>query len=68
MSTEPSYNVTTQELGREFIPGWSEGSAFFIASGVVVVAAVLIVVLTRGRLSYMPNRASHTAEAPHTKD
>jgi len=47
-----SYNVTTQELGREFIPGWSEGSAFFIASGVVVVAAVLIIVFTRGRLSY----------------
>ena len=51
-----SHNITTGELGREFIPGWSEGSALLIASGVVAVAAMLIIVFTRGRLSYALNQ------------
>jgi membrane protease YdiL (CAAX protease family) len=63
-----SHNITTGELGREFIPGWSDGSALLIASGVVAVTAVLIVVFTKGRLSYRPNHASQTAEAPLTKE
>jgi len=62
-----SHNITTGELGREFIPGWSEGSVLLIASGVVAVAAVLIVVFTRGRLSYKPNHVSQIADAPLTK-
>jgi len=51
-----SHNITTGELGREFIPGWSEGSALLIASGVVALAAMLIIVFTRGRLSYTLNQ------------
>ncbi len=54
-----SFNVTTQTFGSAFIPG-PAGSGFLPASGVIVVAAVLIVVFTRGRLSYPPNGgASH---------
>ena len=56
-----SHNITTGELGREFIPGWSEGSALLIASGAVAVAAVLLIIFTRGRLSYKPNHAPETA-------
>jgi len=63
-----SFNVTTGALGREFIPGWSDGSVLLIASGVVAVTAVLIVVFTRGRLSYKPNQVSQMADAPLTKD
>ncbi|HLF74202.1 MAG TPA: type II CAAX endopeptidase family protein [Anaerolineales bacterium] len=51
-----SHNITTGELGREFIPGWSEGSALLITSGVVALAAMLIIVFTRGRLSYTLNQ------------
>jgi hypothetical protein len=59
-----SFNVTTGALGREFIPGWSNGSVLLIASGVVAVAAALIVVFARGRLGYQPERGSHIAAAP----
>jgi len=62
-----SYNVTTKGRGfGVFIPGPASG--FWIASGVVAVAAVLIVVLTRGRLSYKSNHVSPIADAPLTKD
>jgi len=63
-----SFNTTTGAFGRTFIPGWSDGSVLLIASGVVAVAAVLMVVLTRGRLSYKPNQVSQTADATPTKD
>jgi hypothetical protein len=41
---------------------------FFIVSGIVAVAAVLIIIHTRGRLSYKPEHVSKTAEAPLTKE
>jgi len=49
-----AFDVTTQREFGAFIPA-PAGTGTLIASGVVAVAAVLIVVFTRGRLSYKPN-------------
>jgi uncharacterized protein len=54
-----SFNVTTSAFGP-FIPV-PVGSTFLIAAPVLAVAAVLIVVFTRGRLSYEPDRAPQPA-------
>jgi membrane protease YdiL (CAAX protease family) len=54
-----SFNVTASAFGP-FIP---REMSFLIAAGVVVVAAVLIVVFTRGRLSYRPERTSQPADS-----
>jgi CAAX protease family protein len=56
-----SFNVTTSAFGP-FIP-LPAGSTFLIAAPVVAVAAVLLVVLTRGRLSYEPERTPQPAAA-----
>jgi len=61
-----AYNTTVNRFAGEFIPGPAE-SGFLIVSGVVAVAAVLMVVFTRGRLSYKPNHVSQLADAPLTK-
>jgi len=61
-----TYNTTVNRFAGAFIPGPAE-FGFLIASGVVAVAAVLMVVLTRGRLSYKPNHVSQIADAPLTK-
>jgi len=61
-----SYDVTTQSFSA-FIPGGT-GSGFVPATIAVTVAAVLIVVFTRGRLSYKPILASPSEEAPHPPD
>src|SRR5215208_3469279 len=52
-----SFNATTAQNGfaGEFIPE-SASYGLLIPSAVVAVAAVLIVVLTKGRLSYRPDR------------
>jgi membrane protease YdiL (CAAX protease family) len=50
--------VAPNGFGGEFIPG---GSALWIATGVIAVAAVLIVIFTRGRLSYEPVRTAQPA-------
>jgi uncharacterized protein len=50
--------VSPRGFGGEFIPS---GSALWIATGVVAVAAVLIVIFTRGRLSYEPQRTAQPA-------
>jgi uncharacterized protein len=52
-----SFNATTAQNGfaGEFIPE-SAATGLLIPSGVVAMAAVLIVVFTRGRLSYEPDR------------
>jgi len=62
-----TYNTTVNTYAGEFIPVPAE-PWFFIVSGVVAVAAVLIVVFTRGRLSYKPNHGSQIADAPLTNE
>jgi uncharacterized protein len=52
-----SFNVTTSTFDS-FIP---RETSFLIAAGVVAVAAVLLVVFTRGRLSYRPERTPQSA-------
>jgi hypothetical protein len=54
-----SFNVTASAFGP-FIPV-PAGSTFLIAAPVVAVAAVLLVVFTRGRLSYEPDRTPQPA-------
>jgi uncharacterized protein len=56
-----SFNVTASAFGP-FIPV-PAGSTFLIAAPAVAVAAVLIAVFTRGRLSYKPERALRSANA-----
>ena len=65
-----SFNTTTGAFGRAFIPGWSDGSVLLMAGGGVAVAAVLMVVLTRGRLSYKPTTKFPTSRdtAPMTRE
>jgi uncharacterized protein len=62
-----TYNTTINTYAGDFIPV-PAAPWFFIVSGVVAVAAVLIVVFTRGRLSYKPEYVSKTTEAPSTKE
>ena len=50
-----AHNTTINRFVDEFIPG-TDVTGFFITEGVVVLAAVLIILLTRGRLSYTPNQ------------
>lgn len=50
-----AHNTTINRFTAEFIPGSAE-AGFLITEGVVVLAAVLIIILTRGRLSYTPNQ------------
>jgi membrane protease YdiL (CAAX protease family) len=54
-----SFNVTASAFGP-FIP---REMGFLIAAGVVAVAAVLMAVFTRGRLSYKPEIAAQSAAA-----
>jgi membrane protease YdiL (CAAX protease family) len=54
--------VSPRGFGGEFIPS---GSALWIATGVIAVAAVLIVIFTRGRLSYEPERTAHPLGSIH---
>ncbi len=62
-----TYNTTVNTYAGQIIPVPAE-PWFFIVSGLVAVAAVLIVVFTRGRLSYKPEHVSKTTEAPSTKE
>lgn len=55
------FNVTTSAFGNSFIPV-SDGSTFLIAAPVVAVFAVLVIVFTRGRLSYKPEHGSQPPE------
>ena len=60
-----SFDATTSAFGRTFVVPGPAGTAFLsgfvIPSAVVAVFAVLVVVFTRGRLSYSPERASQPA-------
>ena len=57
-----SFDATTSAFGRTFAVPGAAGTAFLsgfvIPSAVVAVFAVLVIVFTRGRLSYRPERAS----------
>jgi membrane protease YdiL (CAAX protease family) len=50
-----AHNTTINRFTAEFIPAPAE-IGFLITEGVVVAAAVLVLVFTRGRLSYTPNQ------------
>jgi len=58
-----TYNTTINAYTGKFIPVPAE-PWFFIVSGVLAVAAALLVVFTRGRLSYKPNHVSQIAAVP----
>jgi membrane protease YdiL (CAAX protease family) len=62
-----SFDATTSAFGRTFVvPGPAADAflaGFVIPSAVVAVLAVLVVVFTRGRLSYRPDRAPQPAAA-----
>jgi CAAX protease family protein len=59
-----NFNTTINMYARGFIPVPAE-AWFFIVSGVVAAAAVLILVFTRSRLSYKPEHASKIKEIDH---
>jgi CAAX protease family protein len=46
-----AFNVTSAEFSRELIPG-PENELFVFTSGIVVIAAVIIAIVTKGRLGY----------------
>ena len=56
--------VSTQGQLSRLIPGYNS-IHLYLALGV---CAVLLIVLTQGRLSYQPNHVSQIADAPLTKD
>lgn len=62
-----SFDATTSAFGRTFVVSGPAGTAFLsgfvIPSAVIAVFAVLVVVFTRGRLSYRPEQASQPADA-----
>jgi len=62
-----TYNTTINTYAGEFIPVPAQ-PWFFIVSGVVALAAVLIVIFTRGQLSYKPDHVSQIVEAPMIKE
>ena len=58
-----AHNTTINRFVDEFIPGTAV-TGFFITEGVVMLAAVLLIIITKGRLSYKPNDAAQTADSP----
>lgn len=58
-----TYNTTINTYAGEVIPVPAE-PWFFIVSGVLAVAAILIIAFTKGRLAYKPNHSSEVADAP----
>ncbi len=59
-----NFNTTINMYAGEIIPVPAE-PWFFIVSGVVAVWAIVLVILTRGRLAYPQNDKTQTAEASH---
>ena len=62
-----TYNTTINTYAGDFIPVPAE-PWFFIVSGVVAVAAIFIIIFTRGYLSYKTDHASQIGETPITED
>ncbi|HEX5941534.1 MAG TPA: type II CAAX endopeptidase family protein [Anaerolineales bacterium] len=61
-----TYNTTINTYAGDFIPV-PAAPWFFIVSGVVAVAAVLIVIFTKGQLSYEPDHVSQAEDAQSAK-
>ncbi|HEX6708845.1 MAG TPA: type II CAAX endopeptidase family protein [Rubrobacter sp.] len=62
-----SFDATTSAFGRTFVVPGPEGTAFLsgfvIPSAVIAVLAMLVVVFTRGRLSYRSDRSLQPVDA-----
>lgn len=58
------FNTTINTFGNELIPGAQE-AGFYIGSGIVMIAATVITVRTKGRLSYKPDAAVPSAPSRH---
>ncbi|RPJ44160.1 MAG: CPBP family intramembrane metalloprotease, partial [Chloroflexi bacterium] len=54
-----AHNTTINRFTDAFIPGPAE-IGFFITEGIVMAAAVLLLVFTKGRLSYRPDQVERT--------
>lgn len=61
-----AHNTTINRFVDEFIPG-TDVTGFFITEGVVMLAAVLIIIFTRGQLSYKPDHDPQIVETPLIK-
>ena len=61
-----TYNTTINTYAGDFIPVPAE-PWFFIVSGVVAAGAALLLILTKGQLSYKPDPISQTVDLPATK-
>jgi uncharacterized protein len=57
-----AFNVTASTFSDKFIPG-PEEDVFLFTSGIVIIAAVVIVIVTKGRLGYETS-ASHSLARP----
>ena len=62
-----AHNMTINLFVDEFIPGTAV-TGFFITEGVVILAAVLLIIFTKGRLSYKPNCISQKEKTPMLKE
>ena len=62
-----TYNTTINAYTGKFIPVPAE-PWFFIVSGVVAVAALLIVIFTKGQLAYGPDHVSRAEDTPSAKE
>jgi uncharacterized protein len=62
-----TYNTTINTYAGDVIPVPVE-PWFFIVSGVVAVAAVLIVIFTKGQLAYEPDHISQAEDVPSAKE
>jgi len=59
-----SFDATNDAVRLILLPGADVGTVFLIPSSVLVVVAVLIVVFTRGRLSYAPEKGALQPSVP----
>jgi cytochrome bd-type quinol oxidase subunit 2 len=57
------FNTTNNTFGQELIPGDAVGTGFYLASGVVMIAAIVIAVKTKGQLSYNAYATARSAPA-----
>ena len=58
-----AHNTTISRFVDHYIPG-TPLTWFLMTEGVVILAAVLLIIFTKGRLSYKPDHVSEIVEAP----